>query len=636
MDSRKVDSGVESEMDKLTNIYDVLSIDEDAFDNYAETPVTTTAAQKDALFQTTPPPPRKTYEMERTEEEFVFAISCLLSDLNELRKFLRTLWLQYKDGTLDLITVSLTTNTAINLASRAELDLYSTFPTIQSPFEVIQKLFPALTKENASELECLDDAEKHSISETDDGYFPSIASPLIKFCNKFRGGELNILYNSDSNPDHSTFTNLDRKEDENKFFQILMEVFLLSQMEDSFVPDELTAGLAALICDDKFQLWIIYATQIFLDINKILQDDVSRGLSDLQTSGTYVVSVLKKYNSILPCSCQQSPVFNSINKFIDRWILGDALGQLKNKLIKIKAIKSSTSAKTEPFLLFKRHPLICGLFQFQLHAYVQYHTINLVNMAGSVLCAGYLYESCRQAGYLKQIWPDMELIMDIHTREKMFLGRIPQTPAEFLKCTQLMLGMSLVSRSPTARSCSLNLTNKRKCLTPTSSVMNVFCKEWLQTNSATLTINTVEGLLNTSNVTSTSKIPAAPEKDQSLLQRQWAKSHKMTPLQLLDTVHLALAAEGHILRFDYLSLHLRCLSLLRTLRTVFPDKSRQCDCHHHGEEEAKLLVVDIFGSASRSDTWALKRASEVINEFIQREGSVERDRLEKMVRHQDS
>ena len=82
----------------------------------------------------------------------------------------------------------------------------------------------------------------------------------------------------------------------------------------------------------------------------------------------------------------------------------------------------------EPFLLFKRHPLICGLFQFQLHANLQYHSINLVNMAGSVLCAAYLYESCRQAGYLKQIWPDMELIMDIHTREKMFIGRIPQTP----------------------------------------------------------------------------------------------------------------------------------------------------------------------------------------------------------------
>ena len=140
MHSRKVDTGVESEMDKLTNIYDVLSIDEDAFDDSAETPVTTTTVQKDASRQTTPPTPRKTYEMEPTEEEFVFAFSCFLSDLKELRKFLRTLWLQYKDGTLDLITVSVTTNTAINLISRAELDLFSAFPTIESPFHAYSKI----------------------------------------------------------------------------------------------------------------------------------------------------------------------------------------------------------------------------------------------------------------------------------------------------------------------------------------------------------------------------------------------------------------------------------------------------------------------------------------------------------------
>ena len=146
-------------MDRLTNIYDVLSIDENAFDDSAETPVTTTAAPKDTSSQTTPPSPRKTYEMEPTEEEFIFAFSCLLSDLKELRKFLRTLWLQYKDRTLDLITVSVTTNTAINLVNRAEQDLYSTFPTIQSPFDVIQKSFSRATEQDASAHECLDDAE---------------------------------------------------------------------------------------------------------------------------------------------------------------------------------------------------------------------------------------------------------------------------------------------------------------------------------------------------------------------------------------------------------------------------------------------------------------------------------------------
>ena len=440
----------------------------------------------------------------------------------------------------------------------------------------------------------------------------------------FRSGHVRISYNvSDSNPEH---TNLELKEDEDKFFQILMEIFFLSQINDTPVLDELTNGLSSMIRENKFELWIIFAAQIFLDINTVLQEDVGRGLSDLKASGTHIASVIEEYNSTLPCSCQQIPAFKRINTFIDRWILGDTLAQYKTE-----TFPSAPTTIIEPFLLFKRHPLICGLLQFQLHANLQYYSIKLANASGPVLCAAYLYENCRQAGYLKQTWPDMELIMDIHTREKMFIGRIPQTPAEFLKCTQLMLGMSTINFSPTVRSCSLKLTNKRKCLTPTSSVMNVFCKEWLQTGSATLTINTVEDLLNTSNIASTFNNATAPEEDQSLLQRQWTKSHKMTPLQLLDTLHLALSAERHILRFDYISLHLRCLRLLRTLRTILNYKSRQCSCHHHDQKEAKLAVLDIFEFASRSKTWALKQACEMVNEFIEREGSVERDRLEKMV-----
>ena len=160
--------------------------------------------------------------------------------------------------------------------------------------------------------------------------------------------------------------------------------------------------------------------------------------------------------------------------------------------------------------------------------------------------------------------------------------------------------------------------------------MNVFCKEWLKTGSATLTINTVEELLNISNVASALNITTAPEKNQSRLQRQWARDHKMTPLQLIDTLHLALAAERRILRFDYVSFHLRCLSLLGTLRTVLRNKSRQCSCHQHHDKEAKLAVLNIFDLASKSQTWALKQASELVKEFIEREGSVERDRLEKM------
>ena len=128
MHTQNMDGGAksETELDRLTNIYDVLSIDEN--DDSTATPATATAAQNVASCQTTPPPSRKKiYEMETTDEELIFAFFCFFDDLHELRKFLLTLWLQYKDRSLDLMTVSVTTNTAINLVSRVEQDFLATF-----------------------------------------------------------------------------------------------------------------------------------------------------------------------------------------------------------------------------------------------------------------------------------------------------------------------------------------------------------------------------------------------------------------------------------------------------------------------------------------------------------------------------
>ena len=163
--------------------------------------------------------------------------------------------------------------------------------------------------------------------------------------------------------------------------------------------------------------------------------------------------------------------------------------------------------------------------------------------------------------------------------------------------------------------------------------MNIFFrKEWMKTGDATLTISTVEDLFNDPKFASTNNTTTTTtrNKDHSLLQRQWAKSHKMTPLQLLDTLHHAIAAEEHMIRFDYISLHLRCLRILHILRTVLNDMSRERFGRNYIEKETELafVVLYIFHMATKSDSSILKRASEVVHEFIEREGSVECDKLE--------
>lgn len=103
----------------------------------------------------------------------------------------------------------------------------------------------------------------------------------------------------------------------------------------------------------------------------------------------------------------------------------------------------------------------------------------------------------------------------------------------------------------------------------------------------------------------------------------------MTPLQLLDTLHHALAAEERIVRFEYISLHLRCRRILCTLRTVHDEALRQYIKRNDMEKNTYLafVVLYIFVETAKSDGSLLKRVTETLLEFIEREGSVECDGL---------
>ena len=617
----------QTELDTLTNIYDVLSIDD--YDDCATMPETAAVAENVASRQTTPQPPRrKSYEMETTDDEILLAYFCFFSDLNELRKAIQTLWLRYKDRSLDLMTVSVTTNIAINLVRLAEQDLPSP-DSIRSPLdESVQKFIGMISGNNPHNDDKPDDVVKRSRSDLAEWLFEPIQTALRDFCDGIQRDGLTITACGfwDPSLDRTLLTASDK--DRLLLFESLIEFFPWTQMDGKPVQDELTQGLAGIFSGKPDMFWVGYAAQIFVDIHNTLGDDVGRGLSELQAAGTRIASVLEEF--LKSSKSVETPVaevqaISGMHGIINHWIVGDALDRFKRQYI-----KPSVSLPPDPFSLFKRHPQIGGLFQFQLYMGLQVLSTAIATDRGSILSVAHLYECCRQAGYLKAIWPDMELVMDVHKREQIFLGRVPQTPAESLKCILLILGVSPVYFARTQRLNNIKWSKRERGLNSVSPVMNVFRKQLMEMGDSTLTINDLDNLLSARNFESNSNVATARKGDPSLLQRQWAKSHKITSLQLIDTLSHAIAAEERTIRFDYLSLHLRCLRILRDLRTVYDDIFRHRFGRNYVENETQmpLVVVYIFHLAKVADGSVLKLASDVVQEFIEREGSVEINRLD--------
>jgi hypothetical protein len=483
-------------------------------------------------------------------------------------------------------------------------------------------------------------------------YLP-VCSLLLSFCDVIQANYAPVaepghfgIYNP--RVDRSKLT-VSQKMQEDKIIllEALPEFFVMTKIVGNApVVDEFANGLRSAFVQKKIPLWVTYAAQFFLDIHHTLRADVVRGLAELQTSGTQAAATLKDcFDTDRPRNFANWPAQSEagvlgISNFIDRWIVGDVLNLLKRKLY-----RSAVLPTPQPYSLFGRHPMLCGLLQLRLYILLQEAGITLATAWGSILCVAHLYEACRQGRYLDTIWPDMELIMDIHTRESIFSGRVPQTLEESRKSIILVLGASPVNFA--RANCSDQLKSSKKGLkrlTTNSPVTDVFRTQYFETGDATLTFDTVEGLLNDRKFVSTSTADTTETSEQSLLQQQWAKSHKMTPLQLLGTLRDAIVAEEHMLRFDYFSLHLRCLRLLRTLQTVLDQKLQRCFGYGYIENETQLpfLVYYIFEAAVGSgkieeilkvreggESLMLKQASEVVHEFIEREGAVECDRLKK-------
>ena len=264
----------ETELDILTNLYDVLSIEENALDEQP-TADTATSAKNVASSKTTPPtPPKKLYEVEPTDEDLIFAFFCFFYDLHELRKFLLTLWIRYRDRSLDLMSVSVTTNTAINLVSRAEEDFFATHPILTSEF--LEKI-PALMPRARGRVEDL----LNNMSDSIDSFFMQTQTTLKGFCDSIQeGGVPQITIKqcgvSDLPTDQSGTTIHQVKGDQGVLLLALTEIFYMTQMEGTPIADELTHGFVSMVFDKTSSLWVAYAAQIFLDIYNVLGEDVGR------------------------------------------------------------------------------------------------------------------------------------------------------------------------------------------------------------------------------------------------------------------------------------------------------------------------------------------------------------------------
>lgn len=220
------------------------------------------------------------------------------------------------------------------------------------------------------------------------------------------------------------------KEDKALLWKMLPDFFIATKEEKLSGPEDgLTGGLRVGFTTKKLSLWVVFATQIYLDIHHVLRQDVHAGFMDMSIWGknisddfnSYKYAILEKNFKLNDPERWDNPVDNPrwpVSKIddllqlvtdIENMVRGDVMYYYK------KSMEFPPTQLGEYHQFMKSHPWRCGLFAYRIRARHQELCIALENAYNTLLFSFHLYKVFQIVGLIDEKWEDMEVLM---TRQK--------------------------------------------------------------------------------------------------------------------------------------------------------------------------------------------------------------------------
>ncbi|KAI9766307.1 MAG: hypothetical protein M1839_004922 [Geoglossum umbratile] len=593
---------------------------------------------------------RKVVYDNQEPDEIYIAIFCLFDDLRRVRMSIQSAWEDYKSGKSDLVTASVATNTALELVQNADEDFCRIFTEISrssSLKNISMLLFASICLANGVDMDFREhpgDIFNYQLAELGLFLYIPTYSFLEAFCEviqlcpipQVKKGYYGVY---DPKSDRTKMS-LRQKLSEDKVIlsEMLPEFCTLGQSGiEGMGFDNLTKGMGVMYRTKRIPLWLVFATQIFLDINHVLRDRVGGGLLELKAAGEAAKSSLTfalsaRLHTVNWPKSNDRLLENTLT-FIDEWITKDAVDKMK----RIFLGSQYATFGFEAYYLLSHHPLFCGSMLFSLTFMMREAGTALAIAWGSILYIAHLYNALRQSGTLDIPWPDMELFISTNTARLIFVGDYPVKIEDCFKRYELMMGVSVKNFAKNGMSSAAYRKGKvtaskkgprhwlRKLL-----IFEIFEERYLRNGPINLTADNIEAILNEMGPLSFSQSSRGRRNG----------SQPLNMLQLLILLKYSIASGSCGLRYDYLSVHFRCLDLLRALRAALDEDLKRCFGAEYLEREDQLSNIAgyIIMTAARAEEIAgsireLKgvktrstifvRAGGVMKKFIESQGNGE-------------
>lgn len=360
-------------------------------------------------------------------------------DIHRIRMLVRNIWQMYGAGLCDLPAAAITTNTAIDFVR----GLHEDFERSSS------------ADVNLEWKACLRCAMLRDTMEGEDYSRTDLEVPCLMhswktislWTEKFKNAPEESVPTVHPNlvgifPTAELKTKV--KEDVGLAFGLIPEYCILLKKYSKFQAEHgLIQGLREQMQQDRPLFWLAFAVQIFVDIRKILQTDITRAFEDLCRGASLIRHSIKealdfeKEASGTPLTDSNDKTLEDVLELMDRYTTNDFVGALRKEML----ADPDADQHIEDFYLLRRDPIWCGLLLYNFRMVAHEGALCRANSFMSILAVAHLYNAQKQAKLLDREWANMEHILAIHCKD-LFVGTLPPILKESSKNLLLAMGLS--------------------------------------------------------------------------------------------------------------------------------------------------------------------------------------------------
>ncbi|KAK3716046.1 hypothetical protein LTR37_006776 [Vermiconidia calcicola] len=533
------------------------------------------------------PSPATNFKLEKAENDTSFAIWCFLQDLNDVRVFVKGIWLEYTRGGISFLAASSTTDTAFGLLRCADAEFAASSNLQTTDWIKILEYFGLSFNTNGQVIWLCRNPETpktepppvSSQMNIVDLLCPVAFLCIYSYSEEIRGtceaerrrmkGEKNVTNPQPSHLHHfHEFCNV--------LWDLIPQLHYIAHTSlcEHIIIDEFVQGLVDVHRERKFPMWVVIACQIYLDLYDMLGNHIGHGVEALHKAfekHRQVANDVLKYQE--ECKCDMEDVRDGV--YTSDWA-DDAMDRFKEtfdtsrKRIVKQVANSRIPEKEEKgystTAMERSLPAHAGAILTDLKIAMHRSGIQIANHGSYILAFAHLYKALRSKGVLNHEWHDMDMVLasfgsqhplvakagsrfNSATAVRNFYHAIGLSPA------QLKAKVDKVKHSPQGI-----LESSRK-LHITSALLAALSEReqvWEKRGSGHTKSKTVEVVLHALTAS------ASEQKDKNARRKSQLRE-LFTPLQLLATFKKCIIADEPSLNFDYVGFMISCARLLTAI-----------------------------------------------------------------------